>query len=197
LRTSDAPASALLRGLRVAVWGRNELYACSLGALLESRGARVRLLEDASSLRSTGAQGKPRVVLAESPFPRDLRDLHITGAPVIVLSDHPERRDLEEDSILGVTSAIAKNATMAELVLTIARALEEPSPEPDGLTARQLEVLELLARGLDNRQIASQLGISRRTAKAHVSALLERLGVENRTQAAVTAVRRGLVSSEQ
>jgi DNA-binding NarL/FixJ family response regulator len=61
------------------------------------------------------------------------------------------------------------------------------------LTERQHEVLRLLADGLDNAQIALRLGISQRTARAHVSSVLERLGVENRTQAAVTAVRRGYI----
>jgi DNA-binding NarL/FixJ family response regulator len=60
------------------------------------------------------------------------------------------------------------------------------------LSARELEVLRLLARGLDNNQIAEALSISPRTAKNHVSRILSKLGVDNRIQAAIYAVRRGL-----
>ena len=57
------------------------------------------------------------------------------------------------------------------------------------------EVLELIVEGLDNAQIAARLGVSERTARAHVSSVLERLGVANRTQAAVAAVQRGWLAA--
>jgi DNA-binding NarL/FixJ family response regulator len=60
------------------------------------------------------------------------------------------------------------------------------------LSTRELEVLRLLARGLDNNQIAAALSISPRTAKNHVSRILSKLGVHNRIQAAIYAVKRGL-----
>jgi DNA-binding NarL/FixJ family response regulator len=59
------------------------------------------------------------------------------------------------------------------------------------LSPRELEVLELVARGLDNKEIAAELCISPRTAKNHVSSILSKLGVTNRIQAAVYW-RRGL-----
>jgi DNA-binding NarL/FixJ family response regulator len=61
------------------------------------------------------------------------------------------------------------------------------------LTPRELEVLELLARGLDNSEIARALYLSRHTVKNHVSSILIKLQVENRVQAAVRAVRSGMV----
>lgn len=61
------------------------------------------------------------------------------------------------------------------------------------LTPRELEVLELLARGLDNSEIAGVLYLSQHTVKNHVSSILIKLQVENRVQAAVRAVRSGMV----
>lgn len=63
---------------------------------------------------------------------------------------------------------------------------------PRALSGRELQVLELLAQGLDNNQVAEQLNISAKTVKNHVSNLFEKLGVVNRVQAAVYAVRSGI-----
>jgi DNA-binding NarL/FixJ family response regulator len=62
-----------------------------------------------------------------------------------------------------------------------------------GLTERELEVLKLIVEGLSNPQIAERLFITRATAKAHVHSILQKLCVDDRTQAAVTAMREGLV----
>lgn len=64
---------------------------------------------------------------------------------------------------------------------------------PDELTPREVEVLRLLGRGLSNRQLAAELFVSEKTVKTHVSSILAKLGVSDRTQAALWAVRRGLV----
>lgn len=79
-----------------------------------------------------------------------------------------------------------KLALPRELALTLLR----PTPEPPGLdqfTEREVAVLRLLAEGLTNRAIAEQLGISAATVRAHVSNILLKLQVDNRTQAAVVA----------
>ena len=64
---------------------------------------------------------------------------------------------------------------------------------PADLSARELDVLRLISEGLENTQIAEALYISPETVKDHVSNILLKLGVENRIQAAVYAVRAGLV----
>jgi len=60
------------------------------------------------------------------------------------------------------------------------------------LTGRERQVLALVAQGRSNREIARELGVSEKTVKTHVSSVLAKLGVQDRTQAAVYAVRRGL-----
>jgi len=77
---------------------------------------------------------------------------------------------------------------------------QRPQPSDDGavvvesLTPRELEVLELLADGLPNRQIALRLGMSPETVKFHVAQISGKLGVSNRTEAVRVAIRRGLLA---
>lgn len=68
------------------------------------------------------------------------------------------------------------------------------SDEPPGFTPREDAVLRLLARGLQNKEIAAQMHISERTVKFHVAAVLRKLGAGNRTEAVTLAVQRGLIS---
>jgi DNA-binding NarL/FixJ family response regulator len=68
---------------------------------------------------------------------------------------------------------------------------------PEPLTGRESEVLRLLARGRANKQISAELFIEEKTVKAHVSSILRKLGVRSRTQAALHAVRAGVVSLEE
>jgi DNA-binding NarL/FixJ family response regulator len=70
----------------------------------------------------------------------------------------------------------------------------DSDPEPASLTERENQVLQLLARGLPNKQIALQLGISEHTVKFHVSAIYAKLQAANRTEAVRSGVLRGLIS---
>jgi NarL family two-component system response regulator LiaR len=78
--------------------------------------------------------------------------------------------------------------------------MQEVAAERDhatqALTGRELAVLRLIARGLPNKQIARQLGISEKTVKTHVSNILAKLHLADRTQAALYAVRERLVDLE-
>jgi len=75
---------------------------------------------------------------------------------------------------------------------------EVRTPEsPDTLTERETEVLRLISLGLANKEVARRLGIGDGTVKTHVSNILGKLGVQSRTQAALYAVRIGLVSPEE
>jgi DNA-binding NarL/FixJ family response regulator len=111
---------------------------------------------------------------------------------------------LLKDSDADDVAAAVRAAHRGELQLdpVIARRLmaslrEERSDDPTAeLTARELEVLRLVAAGKPNKQIAGELSISERTARTHVSRILRKLHLSSRTQAALWAVREGLVEVE-
>jgi serine-type D-Ala-D-Ala carboxypeptidase/endopeptidase (penicillin-binding protein 4) len=189
-----------LAGVGLLIRGRHELYVTSLAALLDSRGASVRISAPDADLPRRLPPGV-RIVLLESPLPSDLRRAAALRVPVIVLAERSGPEDRLTAAQLGAQALLAKNATLAELILAIRHALASPAGGPGilpearyELTARQREVLGLIVEGLDNREIAARLGISERTARAHVSAVLDRLGASNRTQAAVAAVQKGILA---
>jgi len=80
-----------------------------------------------------------------------------------------------------------------DLSAKLAQQLQRPSRRSQTLTTREMMVLRLMAAGQSNRDIASALGITERTVKFHVTAILNRLGADNRTQAVALAVRRGIL----
>jgi DNA-binding NarL/FixJ family response regulator len=109
-------------------------------------------------------------------------------------------KDASINQILdGIEAAARGESVISPRIATrLVRRLREPQeidPRLRGpeMTARELEVLELLAEGLDNAEIAQALYLSQHTVKNHVSSIMVKLQVENRTQAAVRAVRGGLV----
>jgi non-specific serine/threonine protein kinase len=109
-------------------------------------------------------------------------------------------------ALSDVQRAMADGAAM-DLDRAIAYALDNapqsPPPRADeasplgGLSARESEVAQLIARGRTNRQIAEKLVISERTAARHVENILAKLGLPNRTQVARWAVEHGLVEKER
>jgi DNA-binding NarL/FixJ family response regulator len=182
-----------LEGIALAIAGRHELYVASLAALASSLGAEVRVLPSLAEAEGSALE-QVELLLLESPHDSDLERL-AEGPPLVVLEDGSVLEHRRSAASVLAAAVIEKNASLAQLSLAIRDALERGSTEETTqLTGRQREVLELIVQGLDNGQIADRLGISHRTARAHVSALLERLGVENRVQAAVAAVRQGWVS---
>jgi NarL family two-component system response regulator LiaR len=92
--------------------------------------------------------------------------------------------------------AIIDPTAAARLVHTIAQRQRSPVSDHERLTRREREVLELIAGGRSNKRIAAELGISEKTVKNHVGHLLEKLGVADRTQAALLAVRQGLIGEQ-
>jgi two-component system nitrate/nitrite response regulator NarL len=106
------------------------------------------------------------------------------------------RRDrLEERLLPAVTAAVAGLLALDEAV---ADSVLRPRPAPaqalvEPLTARELQVVQLLAEGLTNRRIGERLGISEHTAKFHVNSILGKLGASSRSEAVAQAARLGLV----
>jgi serine-type D-Ala-D-Ala carboxypeptidase/endopeptidase (penicillin-binding protein 4) len=187
-------ASDHLAGVGLLLRGRHELYVSALASLLSDHGASVRVADDGAPLPERLPQGVTLAIL-ESPLPSELQHVAALGVPVIVLAERAEPADCLTAAQLGAIALLQKTATLAELVLAIRNASNaRPERRRYDLTPRQREVLALIVEGLDNREIAARLEISERTARAHVSDLLERLGASNRTQAAVAAVQRGLLA---
>ena len=92
------------------------------------------------------------------------------------------------------------NPSMARKVLQElgrpAKPAPTPSPGPDPLTERELEVLQLVAKGLTNQQMADQLSVAEVTIRTHVSNILSKLHLANRVQATLYALREGLTTLE-
>lgn len=94
----------------------------------------------------------------------------------------------------AVRSAHAGRSTLApEAADALVRAVSAPRPSADALTARERDVLKLMADGLTNADIAERLVIGVATVKTHVSSIISKLNVSTRTEATATAIRRGLV----
>ena len=146
----------------------------------------------------------------------------VPGCTILVLSASRDNQDVLGALVAGASGYLLKDESVEEIVTGVVRAavagetlispriaamvvgrLRELTPEEvpgepaeedrPALSPREVEVLRLIAAGRDNPDIARELMISQSTVKRHVEAILAKLGVENRVQAAVAAVRRRLV----
>jgi two-component system, NarL family, response regulator LiaR len=107
-------------------------------------------------------------------------------------------KDTDSDELSRAIKAAAEGRVHLAPEAAARLMSEVRAPEnPEALTDRETEVLRLVARGQANKQIAGTLYVSEKTVKAHVSAILMKLGVQSRTQAALYAVRTGLVSLDE
>jgi len=159
---------------------------------------------------------RPDVVLMDLVLPgmsgveavRRLRDVH-PDVKVVVLTSFAGQETVLPAVRAGAAGYLLKDVGPVELAEALravhaggaplhpavaATVMQSVAAEGrDPLTPREHEVLRLVARGLSNRLIARELALSEKTVKAHVSAVLGKLGVADRTQAALYAVRHGLV----
>ncbi|MDT7610572.1 MAG: two-component system, NarL family, response regulator LiaR [Pseudonocardiales bacterium] len=107
-------------------------------------------------------------------------------------------KDTQAEQLCKAIKAAAKGQVQLapEAAARLVREVRAPD-NPESLTGRETEVLRALATGLTNREIGRTLNIGERTVKTHVSHLLSKLGLQSRTQAALYAVRIGLVSESK
>ena len=107
-------------------------------------------------------------------------------------------KDTEADDLRRAIKAAAAGQVQLspKAAARLMREVRVPD-SPEALTEREVDVLRLLAQGQANKQIARNLQIGEKTVKTHVSNILAKLGVPSRTQAALYAVRIGLVSTDQ
>lgn len=126
------------------------------------------------------------------------------NAKVIALTTYGGDEDIRRALCAGVQAYLIKDVLSDELVKAIrlvndgqsylGTGVTAPAPaELRGLSPREVQILELIVRGLLNKQIAYSLDISEYTVKNHVKSILSKLGVQDRTQAATTAIQRGIV----
>ena len=138
---------------------------------------------------------------------------------VVVLTDERDAERLGSALCAGVRAILPRDAGAAEIIAAVgaaaaglvsvarqwidvvipARGVTRPNPSRDDparqapLTARELDVLRLIAEGLANKQIASRLGISEHTVKFHVAAVFAKLRASTRAEAVMNGARRGLI----
>jgi DNA-binding NarL/FixJ family response regulator len=105
------------------------------------------------------------------------------------------RKDAEPETLLAAVRAVAGGRTYIDP--SIGRQIARGRATADNLTARETEVLRSVALGLSNKDISRVLGIGEETVKTHVAHVFLKLQVENRAQAVVQALKRGLISLEE
>jgi two-component system NarL family response regulator len=130
-------------------------------------------------------------------------------ARVLMLSTHSGEEDVYRSMQVGARGYVLKTVMREELLRAIREVCQErryldPSVAPllaqrisqRSLTSRELEVLRMVARGMGNKEIGSALNIAEVTVKLHVSHVLDKLNVKDRTQATTVALQRGIISLE-
>jgi DNA-binding NarL/FixJ family response regulator len=149
-------------------------------------------------LRLPGGGGTEAVKAIRAEFPE---------ARILMLTTHDLEEEIHRSLQAGACCYLLKNISREDLAAAIVSAHEtgraDHSPEVTArlavregaseLTAREDEVLRLIVKGMSNADIARILGFAPRTSKAHVKHLLEKLGANDRTEAAAIALQRGIV----
>ncbi|CAD7839402.1 MAG: Two-component transcriptional response regulator, LuxR family [Olavius algarvensis Gamma 1 endosymbiont] len=161
--------------------------------LLDMRMPKVSGLDVLLRLRAAG-QTMPVVMLTTSDDERDLIVSLQAGAQGYLLKDmEPDELILALEDVVAGQTVVAKELTgMLAKAVQGDTAVAESKPTFSGLTPRERQILCHLAGGQSNKAIARELGISDGTVKLHVKAILRKLGVHSRVEAAVIAVEENL-----
>jgi two-component system, NarL family, nitrate/nitrite response regulator NarL len=141
----------------------------------------------------------PVIVLSALDDPANVKRALDSGAAGFIPKSSPTDVLIKVlQQVLKGNAAVEPNAAIAAKHMngTVAQAADsEGAPDATLLTLRQLQVLSRVCQGKTNKQIASELGLSEKTVKAHVTAIFKILGVVNRTQAVLVARRMGMLNA--
>jgi DNA-binding NarL/FixJ family response regulator len=144
-----------------------------------------------------GDEPRPRViVLTTFDLDEYVYAALCAGASGFLLKDAPEEQLLAAIRVAadgGALFAPSVTRRLIERFAALGQAASAPPPELGELTARELEVLRLVARGLSNAEIAAELVVSEHTVKTHVAHVLRKLNLRDRVQAVVAAYESGIV----
>lgn len=182
-------------GLRVIADFANGRDAIAAVAALQPRVAVLDLKmpggDPVQTIRGLRAAWPQLEILVFTSFAEDslVRDVLAAGATGYLLKDA-----LSGDLIAAVRQVAAGLPWLhATVQRQLVARLRGPADETVALTAREQSVLELIAQGLSNKAIARRLALTEGTVKGYVSQILQKIGINDRTQAAMYAVRKGLV----
>lgn len=195
-----AAVSAVRRaGLETIVRSEPDLHlAGSTGALArldllaQNANADVVLI-DADALPDTLASNPAAIVaLTETAGARNISRFLKVGVRAI-LARESDADDIVAAIFAAYRGQVLLSAKAAQSLAAIFGDEPEEAAMVDEISAREAEVLRLLAEGLANKDVARRLGISEHTVKFHISSILEKLGAATRTEAVTLGIRRGLI----
>jgi DNA-binding NarL/FixJ family response regulator len=147
--------------------------------------------------RILAAEDPPRILILTTFDVDDyVYDALCAGASGFVLKDDPPEQLLSAIRVVAGGDALLSPAVTKHVIDQFTRTPRRERPKQlDALTERELEVLQLIARGLSNAEIAEQLFISDTTVKTHITHILQKLDLRDRVQAVVLAYQTGLADS--
>lgn len=192
-----AGLEALLAGRgHVAVAGGSATLAAARRQIEDGRPAVVLALVERGAepprlmLAPDAAAGAPALVLLGDALPRGWAVRAVRSGARAVLP-----RTASADAIVAAVEAAAAGLVVlpADALAEVPQGTAAGTVVPDALTAREAQILALLAEGLVNKQIAARLGISRHTVKTHLGALFHKLGVSTRAEAVAAGARAGVI----
>ncbi|MDX6517014.1 MAG: hypothetical protein QOH73_2680 [Gaiellaceae bacterium] len=158
---------------------------------------RMPLLDGLEATRQIVATNPAAQILILTTFDEDayLYEALQAGAAGFMLKDAPAADLIEAIRILARGDALLAPAITRRVIAEFARRRRDPEARAhlDRLTAREREVLGLIARGMSNAEIAAALVVSAATIKTHAARIIQKLGVRDRVQAVVTAYESGLM----
>jgi len=154
-------------------------------------------IEATRQLAGTPGEGPRILILTTFDLDEYVYDALCAGASGFLLKDVTAERLFEAVRVVAAGDALLAPAVTRRLISEFARLRPRedgrPSPMLDTLTARETQVLRLVAEGLSNPEIAQRLVVTEETVKTHVSRVLTKLQLRDRTQAVVAAYESGLV----